>query len=177
MSPTIPPPGSGSALKQPAKLASPERDEQLEKLLEEGHASFAAGSLDDAHGRFGQAHRRRPSDPRCQSWYGLTLILVEKNSNLGVRYCEEAVYRGGGAEDPDCWLNLGRAFLALGYRDRAVRAFEKGLEFNGDHEGLRLEMEKMGRRRKPVLAFLDRGNPLNRVLGRLRHKLSGPPAR
>lgn len=171
--------GSGptSALKRPAAVAPQGRDDELEALLEKGEKLHGQGLLEDAHGAFGKAHRRRPSDARCQSWYGLTLILVEKNSNLGVRYCEEAVFRGAGADDPVCWVNLGRAFAALGYRDRAVRAFQKGLALSPEHAGLRAEMDQLGIRREPVLRFLDRGNPINRVLGRLRHRLLGAPLR
>jgi len=47
--------------------------------LEEGMRRFREGDPEGAHEKFGQAHRRAPSDPRIQSWYGLTLVLVEKN--------------------------------------------------------------------------------------------------
>ncbi|MHB8418137.1 MAG: tetratricopeptide repeat protein [Myxococcales bacterium] len=176
MSPAEPPARAPSALKRPAAVAAPGTDEQLEAMLASGQALHGQGLLEEAHRAFGQAHRRRPSDHRCQSWYGLTLILVERNSNLGVRYCEEAVFRGAGAQDPAAWLNLGRAFSALGYRDRAVRAFQKGLDLAPEHPGLREEMEKLGVRRKPIIGFLDRRNPVNRMLGRLRHRFLGGPA-
>jgi tetratricopeptide (TPR) repeat protein len=172
MSPAAPT-RSSSALKPPAAVGAPERDEELEQLLAKGQELYRDGQLEDAHGAFGKAHRRRPSDARCQSWYGLTLILVERNSNLGVRYCEEAVLRGSGADDPGAWLNLGRAFAALGYRNRALRVFQKGLEVSPEHALLRQELEQLGIRRKPVLGFLPRGNPVNRMLGRLRHRLLG----
>ncbi|NJN64385.1 MAG: hypothetical protein HC882_05540, partial [Acidobacteria bacterium] len=32
----------------------------------------------------------------------------------------------------------------------------------------------MGKRREPPLTFLDRSHPLNVLLGRVRHKLTGP---
>jgi tetratricopeptide (TPR) repeat protein len=162
-----------SALKRPAAVGSPAPDQELEELLRKGEELHGQGLLEEAHGAFARAHRRRSSDFRCQSWYGLTLILVERNSNLGVRYCEEAVLRGAGAEEPLGWLNLGRAFDALGYKDRAVRAFQKGLDLSPEHAGLRVEMERLGVRRKPVLGFLGRSNPVNRVLGRIRHRLLG----
>lgn len=177
MSPPDSPARSSSALKRPAAVSPPGQDEELEELLRKGQELYGQGSLEEAHAVFAKAHRRRPPDHRCQSWYGLTLILVERNSNLGVRYCEEAVLRGAGAEDALGWLNLGRAFDALGYRDRAVRAFQKGLELSPEHAGLRTEMEKLGVRRRPVIGFLDRGNPVNRVLGRLRHRLLGGQTR
>jgi tetratricopeptide (TPR) repeat protein len=149
---------------------APGRDEELEKLLADGADLYAKGQLEEAHAKLSLAHRRRATDHRCLAWYGLTLIKVERNNNLGVRYCEEAI-RGPGADDPLSWLNLGRAFMALGYRDRSIRALQRGLDVAPEHEGLRAELTGLGIRRGPVLGFLPRSNPLNRFLGRLRHRL------
>ncbi len=161
-----------AALQRPAARGALAEDPELEALLREGAAAHEQGRLEEAHGLFRRAHARRSSDFRCQAWYGLTLILVEKNSNLGVRLCEEGT-RGAGAEAPLSWLNLARAFLALGYRERAVRALQKGLSLDSAHPGLLDEIEKLGVRRRPVLGFLSRSNPVNRLLGRLRSRLSG----
>ena len=169
--------GSSAALRRPTATAAPGRDEELERLLAEGAALYAQGQLEEAHARLTLAHRRRTADPRCLAWYGLTLILVERNSNLGVRYCEEAV-RGAGADDPLCWLNLARAFLALGYRERAMTTLQRGLELAPGQPALQEEIDKLGVRWQPVIGFLDRSNPVNRVLGRLRHRIlrgSSPP--
>ncbi len=166
--------GAAAALKRPAAVEAKAADPDVERLLREGAEAYASGRLEDAHQKLGTAHRRRASDPRCLSWYGLTLIRVEKNNNLGVRYCEEAV-RGPGGDDPLCWLNLARACLALGYRDRALKALTRGLEIAPEDARLREEIDLFGRRRRPVLGFLDRRNPINRLLGRWRHRLRGPP--
>jgi tetratricopeptide (TPR) repeat protein len=166
----LPDSGSSASLRRPTATAAPGRDDELEQLLAEGADLYAKGQLEEAHGKLSQAHRRRAADPRCLAWYGLTLIVVERNSNLGVRYCEEAV-RGAGADDPVCWLNLARAFLALGYRERAIHTLERGLEIVPGQPALREEIDKLGVRWQPVLGFLDRSNPVNRMLGRLRHRM------
>jgi tetratricopeptide (TPR) repeat protein len=168
--------GSSASLRRPSAAAVPGLDAELERLLGEGVALHGQGQLEDAHGKFAQAHRRRVADPRCLAWYGLTLIQVERNNNLGVRYCEEAV-RGVGADDAICWLNLARAFLALGYRDRAIRTLQRGLELAPDQPELRDEIDRLGIRRQPVIGFLHRSNPVNRMLGRLRHRILGAPGR
>ena len=144
-------------------------DPEVEQLLRHGRELYDTGKVQEAHAAFQGAQRKRTSDPRCQSWYGLTLILVEHNNNLGVRYCEDAV-RASGGDSPENWLNLARACQALGYRERAVRALERGLALEENHSGLRAEIEVMGLRRPPVIGFLSRRNPLNRLLGRWRHR-------
>jgi Flp pilus assembly protein TadD len=136
--------------------------------LEEGLAAWAARDVGGAHAAFERAHRRDPREPRAMSWYGVTLVLVERNSNLGVLLCDQAVRLAGpGAE---LLLNQARVHLALNQRDRAVRPILRGLELDPDDPRLQCARDALGTRRPPVLPFLSRNNPLNRVLGRLRHR-------
>ena len=72
--------------------------------------------------------------------------------------------------------------LFLGHRQRAVRAVTRGLEVAPEDPALRAALESMGWRRRPVLPFLSRHNPLNVWLGKVRHRWQGrarphgPPA-
>lgn len=143
--------------------------------FEEGRAAFAARDLAGAHAAFERAHRKAPRDPRFMSWYGLTLVLVERNSNLGITLCGEALRAG---PDPELLLNQARAHVALNQRERAIRAIGRGLELWPDHPGLAAARDALGTRRTPVVPFLSRDNPLNRLLGRLRHRWGrrGSPA-
>jgi hypothetical protein len=136
--------------------------------LEEGKAAFFARDLSAAHLAFERGHRRDPRDPLLRSWYGVTLVLVERNSNLGVTLCDDAV-RVAGA-DPELLLNQARVHVALNQRERAVRAVNKGLELWPEDERLKVARLALGTRSSPVIPFLPRGNPLNKLLGRLRHR-------
>jgi tetratricopeptide (TPR) repeat protein len=136
--------------------------------LEEGQAAFLARNLDAAHAAFGRAFQRGGRDPRLLSWYGVTLVLVEKNSNLGVQLCDQALRAGG--LDPELLLNLARVHLALHQRDRVVQVVARGLELWPDDPRLLAARAALGNRRDPVLPFLARGSPLNVLLGRLRHR-------
>jgi len=138
--------------------------------FDEGRAAFEALDLPGAHAAFERAHRRAPRDPRFMSWYGLTLVLVERNSNLGIALCGEALRAAG--PDPELFLNQARAHVALNQRERAVGALLRGLESWPDHPGLTAARDALGTRRTPVIPFLSRDNPLNRLLGRLRHRWS-----
>ncbi|HEY6001620.1 MAG TPA: tetratricopeptide repeat protein [Anaeromyxobacter sp.] len=134
---------------------------------EEGCAAFAARDLETAHQAFERAHHRDGRDPRFMSWYGVTLVLVERNSSLGIELCDQAIRQAG--PEPELLLNQARIHLALKQRERAVRAIVRGLElFPGDAR-LVAARDAMGIRRPPVISFLSRKNPLNRLLGRLRH--------
>jgi tetratricopeptide (TPR) repeat protein len=143
---------------------------QAQSACEEGRAAFAARDLATAHRAFERAHRKDPRDPRSMSWYGVTLVLVEKNSNLGVELCDQALRAAG--PDPELLLNVARVNLALNQRERAVRAILRGLELFPDDARLVAARDGLGIRRPPVISFLSRNNPLNRLLGRLRHRWS-----
>lgn len=143
---------------------------EAEAAFADGLGRYEAGDLVGAHAAFERAHRKAGNDPRRMSWYGLTLIVVERNSNLGLLYCDQAVRLAG--PEPELCLNQARAHVALGQRERAVRALARGLERDPEHAGLLAAQEALGSRRRPVLPFLSRDNSLNRWLGKLRHRWS-----
>jgi hypothetical protein len=60
--------------------------------------------------------------------------------------------------------------LSTERRREAYGAFLKGLSVQRNHQGILRELAKMGWRRRPVLPFLARGNPLNVLLGRMLHR-------
>jgi hypothetical protein len=128
--------------------------------------------MTEAHAAFRRAYRRAPSDPRVYSWFGVTLVLVEKNSTLGTELTDRAVRVAGAT--PELALNQSRVAVALRQRERAIRALERGLSRDPSDASLLAERDALGRRRRPVLPFLHRSNPLNRWLGSLRHRWSTP---
>ncbi len=139
--------------------------------LQEGLARYRVRDFAGAHAAFRAAYRLAPKDPRAMSWYGVTLVVVEKNLSLGAFYCDEALRVA--RPQPELLLNQARAQLAMGRRERAARALTLGLELAPDDPGLLAAQEAMGRRRRPIIPFLSRGNPLNVWLGKLRHRWSG----
>lgn len=154
-----------SAAITPAPAAA---EPAADSALEEGLAAFAARDLEAAHAAFGRAFRRDSRAPRAMSWYGVTLVLVERNSNLGVTLCDGALRVAG--PSPELLLNVARVHLALNQRERAVRPITRGLELWPQDARLLAARAALGTRSAPVLPFLSRKNPLNRTLGKLRHR-------
>ena len=76
-------------------------DPAVDAALEEGLAAFGARDVDSAHVAFERAYRRDSRAPRAMSWYGVTLVLVERNSNLGVMLCDQAL-RAAGPSPSSC---------------------------------------------------------------------------
>ncbi len=106
---------------------------------------------------------------RYASYYGLCLAIVERRFNKGLELC-----RGAARDEffnPELYLNLARVHLAFGFKAEALRLLRRGLMIDPAHAEIREELESLGRRQPPVLAFLPRGHLLNRMLGRARNRL------
>ena len=153
------------------QLVGPSLDPEALAAHEEGLRAFHARELEAAHAAFARAYRRDGRDPRFMSWYGVTLVLVERNSNLGVQLCDQALRAGG--PEPELLLNLARVHLALRQRERVAAVVARGLERWPEDPGLLAAQAALGNRRQPALPFLRREHPWNRALGRLRHRLFG----
>lgn len=85
-----------------------------------------------------------------------------------IALCEEAL------EKEPCnavhYVNLGRIYVLAGKRDKALETLRQGMQYQVNGEILR-ELERLGRRCKPVFPFLKRANPLNKYCGLLLKKL------
>jgi hypothetical protein len=103
------------------------------------------------------------------SYLGYGIALRQQRVQEGLKLCQHAMklefYQ---AEN---YLNLARTQLLARQRRAAVRTVAGGLRIEPDHAQLLELRREIGVRRQPVLPFLRRTNPLNLLLGRLRHAL------
>ena len=103
------------------------------------------------------------------SYLGYGIALLQQRRQEGIKLCQHAVklefYQ---AEN---YVNLARTLLLAGQRRNAVRAVADGLKIEPDNPQLLALRGEVGVRKRPVLSFLNRSNPLNLLLGRLRHAL------
>lgn len=142
-----------------------------EKSFERGLGALQAGRLREAMALFEAAleiEKRRGvavPQPRYLSFYGLCLGLEAGRMREAIRICREATMLE--FYNPDLYHNLGCLLLASGRRKEAYEAFSRGYILQPGHPGLRRELERMGRRRRPPLGFLPRSHPLNVLLGKL----------
>ena len=103
------------------------------------------------------------------SFLGYGTARYQNRGRDGLKLCEHAI-KVQYYEADNHW-NLARVQLLLGERRQAVATIARGLKLDPDHKEL-LEMSReIGNRRRPVLGFLDRDNPVNILLGRLRQSL------
>ncbi len=105
------------------------------------------------------------------SYLGYGLARYQHRLKEGLALCEHAIKVQ--FFQPENYLNLGRTRMLVDDRKGAVEAIQQGLRIDPTNEALLAFEKKMGKRKPPVLRFLSRDNPINRLLGNLMHDTSG----
>lgn len=106
------------------------------------------------------------------SYLGYGIARCERRTADGLKLCRHAVKLQ--FYEPENYLNLARTALLVNDRKVAVDAVRKGLKIDRNNRDLRALYRELGVRKRPVLRFLSRSNPINLILGRIRSLLFGP---
>lgn len=139
----------------------------MKQYIQLGQLYLQEGRMDEAHRCFEKAlekaHKEYHEVPvKLVSLYGLTLVLALNRRREGLELCKYAVTVLPKAE---YYWHLGRAFIACRHKPKAIRALKQGLKMDRWHVGIRIELKRLGRRRRPPLILLSRQHFLNRYLG------------
>ena len=111
-------------------------------------------------------------NPEAISYYALCLSELYKNYKKGLALCINALKRD--VKNPVIYRNLGKIFLNSGEKERAYKAFDKGLELSERKDAeCSKELKLMGLRRTPLVPFLNRENFLNITLGKFSYAKQG----
>ncbi len=119
-----------------------------------------------------RALRLAPNNPFYLSYAGLLAARVEHRFANGELLCREALRMHH--NHPQLYLNLAEVYEAAGRPGEVREVLAKGLISTGPDVRIRRALRKCGTRPHPVLSFLHRSHPMNRLLGKWRHRLAGP---
>jgi predicted Zn-dependent protease len=133
--------------------------------------------LRDGHKGIALAHIRRalkaePQNPFFLSYVGMLSAVAEKRYLAGEKLCREALEMKW--NHPQLYLNLAEVYHQAGRDGEAMATLRRGFISAGRDVRIRRALEKIDARRPPMLSSLGRCHPLNRLLGRLRHRMIGP---
>ena len=136
------------------------------------------GNQRDAYAVLKPAAVLYPDDPYILSYYGSFQAVLDKKYKSGIENCRKAIVllmkKSSGSGEMKrfavFYLNFGRAYLAGGKKKDAIAAFKKGLQYDTKNAVLLKEMQALGTRKTPSVAFLDRANPINKYLGMMRQQ-------
>jgi tetratricopeptide (TPR) repeat protein len=119
-------------------------------------------------GRLAEADPRWDLPGHFYSFLGYAVARCKGRRDEGLKLCQHAIRLE--FYQPDNFLNLARVHLLGKERKEAVTAVRQGLGIDPGHTGLRVLARELGVRRPPVVTFLSRNHPINRLLGWLRHR-------
>jgi Flp pilus assembly protein TadD len=108
------------------------------------------------------------SNPYYMSYLGVVLARSEQKWGEAERLCDAAVRMK--RNQAQLYLNLAEVYAQAGRKDDAVDALQAGLKYARRDVWLTIAMNRLTRRREPVLSFLTRTHPVNRQLGMIRHR-------
>ncbi len=103
-----------------------------------------------------------------RSCYGVALAHARNDTARGRQLCEESVYLE--PDNAELYINLALVCVRAGSRKVAVSAVDTALVLAPGHKQAIRMIRDLGLRRAPVFPFLQRGNPLNKYAGMIRHR-------
>jgi hypothetical protein len=103
------------------------------------------------------------------SYFGYGIASLEGRIDEGIRYCRAGVDRQVWCAESH--FNLARTYLLAGKLKPAIAALDYGLGLEPTHPEMLELRQSLGVRKQPTFPFLERGHALNRLAGRLRHRL------
>jgi Flp pilus assembly protein TadD len=140
---------------------------EVNRLVAQGIAAAEEGNTLVALVHFENALRLAPT-PLVGSYLGYCLARERRQLQRGRALCQQAL-----EADPNTsthYLNLPRIQLLGGQKPKAIATFRHGLKF-GRNPHIVKELKRLGLRKAPVFAGLDRGHLLNRFTGKVLSRL------
>jgi tetratricopeptide (TPR) repeat protein len=147
---------------------APLADLEGAELFKLGTEALNAKDYAAAH-RFLLAALEQDRSPDHLSQYALALALHAGDIQTSIALCQEAVKMD--PKNPEHFLRLGTIHLVGGRKKEAIRIFRLGLRV-GKNPTIVRWLQQLGDRKKPIIPFLSRTNPLNKYLGKIRMTLS-----
>jgi predicted Zn-dependent protease len=148
-----------------------ELDPGTRAQFEEGRRALDEGRLDEALDQLRAAHAAASDHAQIRSFLGLAIARSESDFPAARELCEAAAKQE--FFNPELYLNLAKVYLRFGRRSEALRYLRRGQMIDPGHAGIQRAIASLGRRRLPIVPFLPRRHPVNRVLGTVRNRLVG----
>ena len=116
-----------------------------------------------------QALAQAPEEPSYQSCFAVLIALERGQVRRGLELAQAAADRAG--REPSLCLNVATIHLKAEQRAQAIEWLRAGLARDPTNDDIKKRLAALGVRRPPVLGFLPRANPINKVLGLIAARL------
>ena len=109
-----------------------------------------------------------PQNPFYISYVGLALAASEQKWAEAEKLCHSAMRMN--RRHAQLYLNLAEVYVAADRRQDAADILVRGLHYAPHDVRLKMALDHLAVRRRPVLRFLPRTHSINRLVGRVRHQ-------
>jgi tetratricopeptide (TPR) repeat protein len=154
------------SLEPDEKEVFPMSNVKAEELYTMGMEALKSGNTGTASEFLEKAVRLERNPLYCSS-LAFCLAKEKRDFKQSVSLCKEAIKKD--PKNSIHFLYLGRIHILANQKKDALRILNMGLRYEENKEII-AELQNFGRRRPPVIPFLERGNPLNKYLGKLLYK-------
>jgi len=141
------------------------------KEFKQGLALLRDNFADKALMHMQKAAQLEKNNPYYMSYLGVVLARSEEKWAEAEKLCDNAVRLK--RNQAQLYLNLAEVYATAGRKDDAVETLQAGLKYARRDVRLNLAINRLVERRPPVFSFLSRRHPLNKQIGRLRHRTLG----
>jgi Flp pilus assembly protein TadD len=138
------------------------------KEFKQGLALLRDNFADKALTHMQRAAQLEKSNPYYMSYLGVVLARSEEKWAEAEQLCDSAVRLK--RNQAQLYLNLAEVYATAGRREDALETLQAGLKYARRDIRLNLAINRLIQRREPVFSFLSRRHPLNRQIGRIRHR-------
>jgi len=134
---------------------------EAEELFEKGVKAVDKGNWVAALACFEKVVQT-DGNAAASSYLAVCIARERGQVNKAEMLCREALNKE--PDNPVHYLNLGRIYLCQGKKTEAIQSFREGLS-RGAEKRIIDELDRLGTRKKPVISFMERDNPVNKFLG------------
>jgi Flp pilus assembly protein TadD len=138
------------------------------KEFKQGLALLRDNYAEKALPHMERASKLEKNNPYYMSYLGVVLARSEQKWAEAEKLCDGAVRMK--RNQAQLYLNLAEVYATAGRRDDAVETLQAGLKYARRDVRLNLALNRLVQRRAPVFTFLSRRHPLNRHVGKIRHR-------
>jgi len=136
-------------------------DTEVEGLFTKGLEALAEGKTLSALSYLEKAINIDNS-PIISSHYAFCIAKARGQVSNAISLCKEAIKKE--PKNSLHYLNLGRIYLVTNNKEDAIKTFREGLNYEANQQIID-ELNRLGPRKPPIIAFLKRSNPINKYLG------------
>jgi Flp pilus assembly protein TadD len=138
------------------------------KEFKQGLALLRDNYAEKALPHMEKAARLEKNNPYYMSYLGVVMARSEQKWAEAERLCDSAVRMK--RNQAQLYLNLAEVYATAGRKEDAVETLQAGIKFARRDVRLNLALNRLVTRRAPVFSFLSRRHPLNRSVGKIRHR-------